>query len=542
MLVAYNQRFRNWLAVRKTLQEAIEMATDLNGNKRQNIGRGLCAGNGDKEPLNGRGPKLYVPRAPSHFRRCPQVKNRPRKWQAVARAYCSWELQGKTQDNNVVWGDWGTSQREAMKMYDRQKIFWKYSHEDVPGLYIPESGFHIDLSYLVCTCGTDTLSIGSPIRYERIGGQYKSFPTKALYRLVVSMGSFSSIRQKKVDRYGCYHLFEGFERIHLEMPSKLDIRHYEFQVMRFGLTNAPAVLWDLMMTRFLEFYLNSTSKSMSASEDNIGSVERKEEEGCVDAKGKVNSYASRQFKDPYEELYYSDLELGCSVVRSKDLEALSVWYQVYGKAMSVLCALTGKNGTPRLRVRALVMTISLDLPKQNLDAHNESTENQRTSRMRMLESYKVRNLFTMKETDPLEELARMLPKGSSNKAWNTVSIICNRDPSCIKFWRSLQKVWVQFRLSTAYIRQQTCTGTKRCRNIQTLIRFALELVLIDFGNGWVKHLPLVSFYTITVYHASIKVSPFFEDTYSRKMSFACLLGGGLEEVQLTGPEIVQDDD
>ncbi|GJV56309.1 putative reverse transcriptase domain-containing protein [Tanacetum coccineum] len=45
----------------------------------------------------------------------------------------------------------------------------------------------------------------------------------------------------------------------------------------------------------------------------------------------------------------------------------------------------------------------------------------------------------------------------------------------------------------------------------------LRACVIDFGNGWVKHLPLVEFSYNNSYHASIKAAP-FEALYGRKMS------------------------
>ncbi|GJT97223.1 putative reverse transcriptase domain-containing protein [Tanacetum coccineum] len=66
----------------------------------------------------------------------------------------------------------------------------------------------------------------------------------------------------------------------------------------------------------------------------------------------------------------------------------------------------------------------------------------------------------------------------------------------------------------------------------------LRACVIDFGKGWVNHLPLVEFSYNNSYHASIKVAP-FEALYGRKChSPICWAEVG--EVQLTGPEIVQE--
>ncbi|GJS53558.1 putative reverse transcriptase domain-containing protein [Tanacetum coccineum] len=66
----------------------------------------------------------------------------------------------------------------------------------------------------------------------------------------------------------------------------------------------------------------------------------------------------------------------------------------------------------------------------------------------------------------------------------------------------------------------------------------LRACAIDFGKGWVNHLPLVEFSYNNSYHASIKAAP-FEALYGRKCrSPVCWAEVG--EVQLTGPEIVQE--
>ncbi|GJT92427.1 putative reverse transcriptase domain-containing protein [Tanacetum coccineum] len=89
-------------------------------------------------------------------------------------------------------------------------------------------------------------------------------------------------------------------------------------------------------------------------------------------------------------------------------------------------------------------------------------------------------------------------------------------------------------MSTAYHPQ---TDGQSERTIQTL-EDMLQACVIDFGNGWVKHLPLVEFSYNNSYHASIKAAP-FEALYGRKCrSPVCWAEVG--EVQLTGPEIVQE--
>ncbi|GJS07257.1 putative reverse transcriptase domain-containing protein [Tanacetum coccineum] len=113
----------------------------------------------------------------------------------------------------------------------------------------------------------------------------------------------------------------------------------------------------------------------------------------------------------------------------------------------------------------------------------------------------------MRETDPMERLARMYLK---EKALGT-----NLD------------------MSTAYHPQ---TDGQSERTIQTL-EDMMRSCVIDFGKGWVNHFPLVEFSYNNSYHASIKAAP-FEALYSRKCrSPVCWADVG--EVLLTGPKIVQ---
>ncbi|GJR59874.1 putative reverse transcriptase domain-containing protein [Tanacetum coccineum] len=88
----------------------------------------------------------------------------------------------------------------------------------------------------------------------------------------------------------------------------------------------------------------------------------------------------------------------------------------------------------------------------------------------------------MRETDPMEKLARMYLKE-----------------------RSLQKaLGTNLDMRTAYHPE---TDGQSERTIQILEDMPCACV-IDFGNGWVKHLPLVEFSYNNSYHASIKAAPF----------------------------------
>ncbi|GKD43215.1 putative reverse transcriptase domain-containing protein [Tanacetum coccineum] len=142
----------------------------------------------------------------------------------------------------------------------------------------------------------------------------------------------------------------------------------------------------------------------------------------------------------------------------------------------------------------------------------------------------------MRETDPMEKLARIYLKEVVTRHVIPVSIIFDRDPRfASNLWRSLQKaLGTILDMSTAYHPQ---TDGQSERTIQTL-EDMLRACVIDFRNGWVKHLPLVEFSYNNSYHASIKAAP-FEALYGRKCrSPVCWAEVG--EVQLTGLKIVQE--
>ncbi|GJU90735.1 putative reverse transcriptase domain-containing protein [Tanacetum coccineum] len=129
----------------------------------------------------------------------------------------------------------------------------------------------------------------------------------------------------------------------------------------------------------------------------------------------------------------------------------------------------------------------------------------------------------MRETDHMDKLARMYLKEVVTKHGIPVSIICDR-----------KALGTSLDMSTAYHPQ---TDGQSERTIQTL-EDMLRACVIDFGNGWVKHLPLVEFSYNNSYHASIKAAP-FEALYGRKCrSPVCWAEVG--QVQLTGPELVQE--
>nr|GFA56258.1 putative reverse transcriptase domain-containing protein [Tanacetum cinerariifolium] len=89
-------------------------------------------------------------------------------------------------------------------------------------------------------------------------------------------------------------------------------------------------------------------------------------------------------------------------------------------------------------------------------------------------------------------------------------------------------------MSTAYHPE---TDSQSERTIQTF-EDMLRACAIDFGKGWVNHLPLVEFSYNNSYHVTIKAAP-FEALYGRKCrSPVCWTEVG--EAKILGPELIPE--
>nr|GFA08878.1 putative reverse transcriptase domain-containing protein [Tanacetum cinerariifolium] len=152
----------------------------------------------------------------------------------------------------------------------------------------------------------------------------------------------------KIDLRSGYHQVRVREQDIPKTTFRTRYGHYEFQIMPFGLTNAPAVFMDLM-NRVCKPYLD---KFVIDFIDDILIYSKNEEE--------------------HEEYLKAILGL----LKEEKLRELLSDYDCDiryhpGKANVVEDALSRKEQDVPLRVRALVMTISLDLPKQILAAQIE---------------------------------------------------------------------------------------------------------------------------------------------------------------------------
>ncbi|GJR45825.1 reverse transcriptase domain-containing protein [Tanacetum coccineum] len=472
---------------------------------------------------------------------------------------------------------------------------------------------------------------------------------------------------------GYYRRFiEGFSKIAKPMTKLTqkkvkfvwgDKQEAAFQLLKQKLCSAPILALPEGSEDFIAY--------CDASKKGLGAVLMQRE--------KVIAYASRQLKIHEKNYTTHDLELGAVVFALKiwrhylygtkcmvftDHKSLQHilnqkelnmrqrrWLELLsdydceiryhpGKANVVADALSRKERDQPLRVRALVMTIGLDLPKQILNAQTEARKpenikNEDVGGM-LVENAKNPEAIRMEKLEPRANGTLCL----NGSCWlpcygNLQTVIMHEShkskysihPGCDKMYQDMKKlywwpnmksdiatyvskcltcakvkaehqrpsgllvqpnipewkwdnitmdfvtklpkmsqgydtIWVivdrltksaiftpmretgpidklnalgtNLDMSTAYHPQ---TDGQSERTIQTL-EDMLRACVIDFGKGWVNHLPLVEFSYNNSYHASIKAAP-FEALYGRKCrSPVCWTEVG--EAQILGPELIQE--
>ncbi|GKE85902.1 putative reverse transcriptase domain-containing protein [Tanacetum coccineum] len=153
----------------------------------------------------------------------------------------------------------------------------------------------------------------------------------------------------------------------------------------------------------------------------------------------------------------------------------------------------------------------MEVGEDNNGFHHQATQNGSRIRFDLIwvivdRLTKSAHFLPMREMDLTEKLMRLYMKEIVARHGIPVSIISYRDSHfTLRVWQSLHK-------ALAYV--------------------------IDFGNGWDRHLPLVEFPYNNSYHTSIKAVP-FEALYGRKCrSPVCWAEVG--EAQLTGLEIIHE--
>ncbi|GJW44068.1 putative reverse transcriptase domain-containing protein [Tanacetum coccineum] len=319
---------------------------------------------------------------------------------------------------------------------------------------------------------------------------------------------------------GYYRRFiEGFSKIAKPMTKLTqkkvafewgDKQEAAFQTLKHKLCSAPILALPQGAENFIVYY--------DASHKGLGAVLMQNE--------KVIAYASRQLKIHEKNYTTHDLELDHkSLQHILDQKELNMRQRRWLELLSDYdCEIRYHSGKENVVADAL--------------SRKERIKPLRTEAQK-LENLKNEDVGGMIRKDILKE--KLEPHADGTLCLNGRSWLpCYGDLRIVimhefasNFWRSLQKaLGTNLDISIAYHPQ---TDRQSERTIQTL-EDMLRACVIDFGNGWVRHLPLVEFSYNNGYHASIKAAP-FEALYSRKCR-SPVCWAEVEQVQLTGPEMV----
>nr|GEX48922.1 putative reverse transcriptase domain-containing protein [Tanacetum cinerariifolium] len=200
-----------------------------------------------------------------------------------------------------------------------------------------------------------------------------------------------------------------------------------------------------------------------------------------------------------------------------------------GKANVVADALSQKDMIKTLRVRALVITIGINIPKQILNAQAEAR--------------KEKNYITEDLQGMINKLKRCVDGMLclNNRSWipcfgdlrNSIMHESHNSKYSIHLGSNKMNQDLKKLYWWPNMKAEIVTYVSKC------LTFALHFWRsLHKALGWDRHLSLVEFSYNNIYHASIKVAP-FEALYGRKCrSPICWAEVG--DSQLTGPEIIHE--
>nr|GEV38695.1 putative reverse transcriptase domain-containing protein [Tanacetum cinerariifolium] len=488
----------------KTIQEAVEIATELmdkkirtfaaretaskrkfkntsrstqnqqqqQPNKRQNTGRVYTAASGEKKQStentnnannqrgtgSGQKPTCYECGVQGNFKReCPNLKNNNNHGNQGGRD----NAPAKTEKYMMKGFPIFLAHVTTKEVEDKSK---KKQLEDVPIVQNFLEVFPEDLPGLPPT---------RPVEFQidlvlGLAGYYRRF-IEGFSKITKPM---TKLTQKKVKFEWC------------------DKQEAAFQLLKQKLCNAPI----LALPEGSEYFIVYCDASIKR----LGVVLMQRE--------KVISYASRQLKIHEKNYMTHDLELGAVVF------ALKIWrHYLYGtkwKANVVADALSRKEREPRIRVRALVMTIGLDIPKQILNAQTEARKPENIKKEDVGGLLVQPKILEWKWDNITMDFITKLPK--SSQGYDTIWVIVDRLTKSVIF---------------TPIRETDPMDKLASVNLKEVVtRHGIPVSIIC------DHDPS--------YHASIKAAP-FEALYGRKCRLP-VYWIEVGEAQILGPELIQE--
>nr|GEZ99298.1 putative reverse transcriptase domain-containing protein [Tanacetum cinerariifolium] len=346
----------------------------------------------------------------------------------------------------------------------------------------------------------------------------------------------------KIDLRSGYHQLRVREEDIPKTTFRTRYDHYEFQVMPFGLTNAPAVFIDLMnrvckpyLDKFVIVFIDDIliySKNEKEHEEHLKAIlELLEKEELYAKFSKCEFWIPKVqflghvinsqgiYVDPAKIESVKDWASPKSPTEIRQFLGLTRYYrrfiEGFSKIAKPMTKLTQKKAEHQ---RPSGLLVQPKIPEWKWDniTMNFVTKLPKSSQgydtiWVIVDRLTKSAIFTpIRETDPMDKLARIYLKEVVTRHEIPVSIISDRGPRN---------------------RRQEQEDHSNSRDM-------LRAYAIDFGKGWVNHFPLVGFLYNNSYHASIKAAP-FEALYGRKCrSPNCWTEVG--EAQILGLELIQE--
>nr|GEX60476.1 hypothetical protein [Tanacetum cinerariifolium] len=399
--------------------------------------------------------------------------------------------------------------------------------EDLPGLPPPRQvEFEIELVPGAAPVARAPYRL-APSEKKELANQLQEFSDKGFIRPSSSpiddlfdQLQGSSVYSKIDLRFGNHHL-RVREKDILITAFKTRYGHYKFQVMSFGLTNAPTIFMDLMnrvcksfLDKFVIVFVDDIliySKNKEEHEEHLRII--------LELLQKEKLYA----KFSKCEFWLDSVKFLCHVINSQGVhvdpvkvEAIKSW--TAPKSSTEVRQFLGLAGNYRRFIEGYGAVL---MQRENVIAYVSRKAN-----------VVADALSRKKREKPLRENVTMdfvtgIPRTPS--AYDSIWVIVDRLTKSAHFLPKKKTDSIE-KLAKLYLKEIVCRHG------------VLVSVISDrdslFTSSWDKHPPLVEFSYNNSYHASIKDAP-FEALYGRKCR-SPVYWSEVGESQLTGMELVRE--
>nr|GEW50342.1 putative reverse transcriptase domain, ribonuclease H-like domain, aspartic peptidase domain protein [Tanacetum cinerariifolium] len=422
----------------------------------------------------------------------------------------------------------------------------------------------------------------APSELKELSGQLKELQDKVKnhYPLLRIDDLFDQLHRlwffSKIELRSRYHQLRVYEDDIPKTAFRTRYGHFEFTVMPFSLTNAPAVFMDLMnrvcrpyLDMFVIMFIDDIlihSKTQEEHVEHLRSVRlliggEEQELAFQTLKDKLCNAPVLALPDgPEDFVVYCDvfgIRLGCVLMQRGNLVADALSRKERVRAMNMILQPSIKDKILATQKEAVNESVGL---QKGLD---EMIEQRSDGTLYYLIEYgywwpgmkkdiakywactiwvivdrltKSAHFLPMREDYKMDRLARLYLNEIVARHGVPILIISDRDSRFTSmFWQSMQEaLGTRLDMSTAYHPQ--IEGQSE-RTIQTL-EDMLRACVLDFRGSWDVHLPLVKLSYNNSYHYSVRCS-LFEALYGKKCC-SPTMWVEIGEGHLIEPELVQE--